>query len=116
MSKKRIIGSVFVLLFAAALFVAYMLPEGPGVTKANFDKIEEGMTLEEVQSVFGEKGSVVVGWAGVPTAFYHWKTSQRTFNHGAASIEFSNNRVSFKRWYTVDEPLLVKLRRVLHLD
>src|SRR5262245_42301234 len=115
MSKKRIIGSVFVLLFAAALFVAYIWPEGPGVTKANFDKIEEGMTLEEVESVFGENGSVVIGWAGVPTTFYHW-SSPRAFNHGAASIEFSNNRVSYKRWYIVDEPFLVKLRRVLHLE
>ena len=43
------------LCVGIALGVLAVLPSGPGVTKANFDRIEEGMTRAEVDELFGGK-------------------------------------------------------------
>jgi hypothetical protein len=54
MTKKRLILFAAVpLTFTLTLCVLAMIPPRPGVTKANFDRIQEGMTLAEVQELFG---------------------------------------------------------------
>jgi hypothetical protein len=54
--KKRLIVIAGVLAFSAAvaLLVLWLLPVCPGVTKANFDRIEIGMTLSEVEAILGD--------------------------------------------------------------
>ena len=41
------------LCVGIALGVLAVLPSGPGVAKANFDRIELGMTKAEVERIFG---------------------------------------------------------------
>jgi hypothetical protein len=59
MTKKR---RLFVLLAAAAVGVAgclvwyFALNPGPGVTLANFDRVREGMSKEEVEAILGPPG------------------------------------------------------------
>jgi hypothetical protein len=59
--KRRALIAILTLTIAVILGVLAMLPPRPGVTKANFDRIEKGMTLAEVEEIFGEKGFRVKG-------------------------------------------------------
>ena len=54
--RRRILLSAAVLAASVciALGVLSLLPPRPGVTKANFDRIEVGMTLAEVEAILGE--------------------------------------------------------------
>jgi len=66
-TKKRQLRIASVPLIAAVVLgVLSILPPRPGVTKATFDRIEDGMTRTEVEQIFGpERELVVVGnrWA-----------------------------------------------------
>jgi hypothetical protein len=60
--KKR---CVFVLVaFAVLVFSIVVIltaltnSNGPGITKANLDRIQKGMTKAEVEAILGSKGSV----------------------------------------------------------
>ena len=80
--------------FLVILLVCLLLPACQSkVTKANFDKVKEGMTLEEVEKVLGKgsketgDGSNVAGQFGValpsaPTSgggdVYSWESSSST--------------------------------------
>jgi len=59
MTRKRlwVIAGIFVSMACLVLVTFAMLPPRPGVTKANFDRIEEGMMLEEVEAIFGCRGA-----------------------------------------------------------
>jgi hypothetical protein len=41
----------------AAIGVIAMLPPSPGITKANYDRVEMGMTRGDVEAIFGEPDS-----------------------------------------------------------
>ena len=41
-------------LVGVVLLVVAMLPPRPGVTKANFDRVEVGMTKTDVEAILGE--------------------------------------------------------------
>ena len=59
MTRKRLLLiAVLPLAFAVTLGVLAMLSPNPGVTKAKFDRIEKGMTLAEVEAIFGGPGEV----------------------------------------------------------
>jgi hypothetical protein len=49
----------------------------PGVTKANFDRIEKRMTLAEVRELFGREGVVFHGY--VNQSAYLWENADRSF-------------------------------------
>jgi hypothetical protein len=55
MSKKwwLAIAGTFVLAIALAIAIAALLPPTPGVTYANFSRIEKGMTREQVEQLLG---------------------------------------------------------------
>jgi outer membrane protein assembly factor BamE (lipoprotein component of BamABCDE complex) len=55
MTQKRLalIAAVSLAIAAVMVGVLVMLPPGPGVTKANFDRIEKGMTKAKVEEIFG---------------------------------------------------------------
>jgi hypothetical protein len=53
--KRLLLIAVPPLSIAVTLGVLAMLPPGPGVTKANFDRIEKEMTRAEVEQVFGQE-------------------------------------------------------------
>ena len=63
--KRLILLASLPLMIAVALGVLAMLPPGPGVTKANFDRIEKGMTTAQVKEIFGGTHVVILTPEGV---------------------------------------------------
>jgi outer membrane protein assembly factor BamE (lipoprotein component of BamABCDE complex) len=55
MSKKRwcAIAALFVLAAVLALVIMLLLPPTPGVTYANYSRIEKGMTHDDVVALLG---------------------------------------------------------------
>jgi hypothetical protein len=121
MTKKRLIIIIVALLATIAMTIGVlaMWPSSPGVVRANFHRIENGMTMEEVEAIFeGEPGQQMItqGLAGFPvipdniSAFY-WKEEDGSF----ALVIFRDDRVSDKQWGNSEETVFEKIRRRLHL-
>jgi hypothetical protein len=68
----------------AGLLVAGPIGCGSKVSKDNFDKIKDGMTIAEVESILGkgEKASAGVSVAGVSVTgdVYEWKDGEKVIN------------------------------------
>src|SRR5436190_14192317 len=98
MTKKRLLLiATLPLAIGVTLGVLAMLPPGTGVTKANFDRINEGMTREDVEAIFGGPS------AGLRTDFTTGPTIKECecwFRDDGAkgSISFANGHVSEKWW------------------
>ena len=45
----------FVGLALVAVLVYCLLPPGPGVTRANFDRLDDGMSLAQVEALLGPR-------------------------------------------------------------
>ena len=106
MTKKRLLLIAFLpLTIAVTLGVLAMLPPSPGVTKANFDRIQEGMTLGEVEAIFGREGQMTE-WGR------YWKADDGS----GAFFQFRDHCVVYREWYESTETILDKLRRWLHLQ
>ena len=126
MTKKHLIliaAGPFVI--AVTLGVLTILPPRPGVTNANFDRIEKGMTKAKVEQVFGGEGELPLSIqrgmtkAEVEQVFgrealksvLDWKAADGSL----AEIRFKNDCVSEKEWYDSEGTFLDKIRRWLHL-
>jgi hypothetical protein len=111
MTKKRLLLIASLpLVIVVTVGVLAMMPPRPGVTKANFDRVEKGMTRAEVEEIFGEKGDVWYGVAQVGQAML-WTAR----NGSTAIVEFVDECVAIKQWTDSNETLLAKIRRWLHL-
>lgn len=113
MKKKWWLVGFATLGIAGGLAVAIpaLQPLRPGVTKANFDRIEYGMTREEVETLFGgptwscrirgqfDVAPPTIVWAGHDGA--------------TADIDFLEGAVSEKSWTASTETIPDKLRRWL---
>jgi len=55
MTKKRwlLVAACLASLIVVPTVVTALLPPGPGTTKANFDRVEVGMTKAEVEAILG---------------------------------------------------------------
>jgi hypothetical protein len=55
MTKKRwlLVATCLASLIGLPIVVTALLPPAPGVTQANFDRIEDGMTTAEVEAILG---------------------------------------------------------------
>jgi hypothetical protein len=93
------------LTIVLAIGVLGMLPPRPGVTRANFDRIEMGMTEAEVEEIFGGKGKQEQ--CGCVWNAYDGSWSTMTFDHDC---------VDTKRWTDSDNTFLHRIRRWLHLQ
>jgi hypothetical protein len=104
-TKKRILLIASLpLAIAVTLGILAMLPPRPGVTKANFDRIQEGMKRVEVEAILGQVKEQDLGidfWFGD--------------DQSLVMIGFSDDCVFYKQWHDSHEPLLDKIRRLLHL-
>ena len=112
MTKGRLLLiGLFPLAVVVALGVIAILPSGPGVTKSNFDRIENGMTTGEVEAIFGREGSI-------PVMHEHmWvRWSANDGSGSVAWIGFVDNCVERKEWLDSDATILDRIRRVLHLQ
>lgn len=110
MTRRRLLqsaGALFAFAMAGLVVVA-MLPPSPGVTKANFDRISEGMTLEEVMTIFDNRRPQIIspGTGALPEdCLYYWVGRNGT----AAALMFdSDQKMTTKQW--VYPPLLESLR------
>jgi hypothetical protein len=129
MTKKRLaLIAVLPLTVAVVLGVLAMLPPRPGVTKANFDRVEKRMTLSEVWEILG-KDSVIVptgfAFSGNAARWERFQEELRTKtthswsgDDGAhAEITFRHDVVENKTmWIGPRETIWQKIRRWLRLS
>jgi hypothetical protein len=112
-TKKRLLWVASLPLTIAVIFgILALLPPRPGVTKANFDRIQEGMTQAEVEVIFDKPGEVreVVRWS----LMLRWRSD----DGAVATVSFSGDDelvVHSKTWTDSDETILDRIRRWLHL-
>ena len=125
MTKKRLllIGGFLAACVCLLLGVGAVMPTGPGVTKANFDRIQVGMTKPEVRAIFGRSEAFIAPASGeVPVANNeNWGAADGSY----ASIWFSGGipddleeedyRVVSMTWHESSETPFQKIRRWLHL-
>jgi hypothetical protein len=114
MTKKRLaLMAVLPLTVAAVFGVLAMLPPRPGVTKANFDCIRDGMTISEVEELFGEQPPDIGTGIGIDGWTHYWTAKDGS----RASVSFlaSNECVCSKEWMDSNETILDTIRRWLHL-
>jgi hypothetical protein len=129
------LASVAVVLTPALLAVNFLTPHQftPGVTRANFERLHEGMTMEEVEEILGkdEKESreygfgpgVYVGcarWDGPEEHVRIWYSGPfpKQFNQGKSRITDGEFMVGARKVSTLapaDESFLAMLRRLLRL-
>jgi hypothetical protein len=94
-----------VVTVAAAVFLAGVFnmdeitevargPGSPSVTFANYERIETGMTYDEVAAIFGSPGvrTAQIQVGGAWLEFYSWKAVEG----GNATVTFKNGIVSTK--------------------
>lgn len=111
MTKKRLLlFASLPLSLAVAIGVLAMLPPRPGVTKANFDRIQEGMSRAEVEEIFGQEGVVVSSREGKHKAV-RWLAEDGS----TAGVLFVEDWLLDKDWHDSNEAILDKIRRWLHL-
>ena len=105
-TKKRLllIAAIPLVAGAVTLGVLAMLPPSPGVTKANYDRIEQGMTKAQVEQIFGREGKRT-----------EWGRSWEADDGSGAFFQFRDHCVVYREWYESHEPITDKLRRWLHL-
>src|SRR4051794_34632049 len=102
---------IVVLPFTIAVtlgVVAILLPSS-GVTKANFDRIKEGMTRKEAEEVFGKEGTTVFDTGQVQLV--RWEASDGS----RAEIDFVDGIPSKIRWIDSGETSRDAIRRWLHI-
>jgi hypothetical protein len=111
MTTKRLLLIATLPLAALALTVgvlAMLQPDDrPGVTKANFDRIEYGMTKEQVEEIFGREG--VPLWSPRELLWASDDGSEIEVDFGVVGC------VQNKIWVSSNETILDKIRRWLHL-
>ena len=122
--RKRLLLSAGTMagLVGVVLVVVVMLPSGPGVTKANFDKIEKGMTFDQVTAYLG-KPSIEPGVFDISETRRDWVVDWYHDNGSSAVIWFasgkmesiSNGKVLQMTWHESSETVFDKFRRWLHL-
>jgi hypothetical protein len=116
MTRKHryfISATVLVACACVALGMLAMLPPQPGVTKANFDRIENGMTLQEVERILAAKGVYFNGGTTIdprtppPLFWLH-------VNGMSIAVQFNNAKVTSKHFRESTETAFDKVRRWLH--
>ena len=90
----------FLCMFAcAAMLLSVPVACGSKVSQSNFEKIQTGMTLEEVQAILGpptESSGVAIG--GLSGSSSIWKSEE-----GNISIQFFNGEVRAKTFSSAGE-------------
>jgi hypothetical protein len=109
--RRRLLLSLGLLILLALLglaLVVALIPEHPGVTLANFERIEQGMCLSDTIAILGP--DVMLMTTEVST------TGQWRGDMGAIVIIFDDGgRVRHKLWTAYSKPILERLRSWLGL-
>jgi hypothetical protein len=116
MTRRRCIllsAAVLAACVGIALGVLAMLLPSRGITKARLDRIQNGMTLAEVEQVFGRPADDE--WVSPVSDKQVWKYWERDENSiGVAGVCFFEKRVVDTTW-TGEETFLDKFRSWLRL-
>ena len=104
-------------LFAGLIVLPNELA-GPGVTPRNFDRIETGMTLVEVEEILGGPPGFIApngrSWIGLALMCVTMNYSREVWagDDGAVTLEFNvHGRVEVKTWTESPDSLREKLRQ-----
>lgn len=97
MTKWRLLLVAFALVIAVPFVVQAMLPSGPGITKANYDRIQDGMTFDEVRAFLGGPDSFtdpsIEGSARRGELL--WVNDDKS----GAAVSFDENGKVFDKWW-----------------
>jgi hypothetical protein len=104
------------LIIAVTLGVLALLPPSPGVTKANFERIQKGMTLAEVEEILGRKAYQSVRYVVDGEVKQETERIWAADDGSGAGVDFVDDCVTDKEWAYSHEPILHKIRRWLHLQ
>jgi outer membrane protein assembly factor BamE (lipoprotein component of BamABCDE complex) len=117
-TKTRLLLIVFLPLTAVAVSVGMlaMLPPGPGVTKANFDRIEKGMTRAQVEEIMGRPSMaepITFSFNDTLITRTEWSGSNEDGDNVCVVIEFDDKDKVYTmvRDVIVPDPLSVRLRQ-----
>jgi len=112
--RKRyvICACIVVICIYAAAHVGALLPL-PGVTKANFDRIKVGMTVAEIEMVFGESATFDGDETGSHLA--DWHQMPGVAGGAVARVVLVNGVATQTIWFESTETFAEKARRWLHL-
>jgi hypothetical protein len=126
MRRLLIVGAVALPAMLTCMMAAHLLRPKEGISKANFDRIGQGMTVKEVKAILGPDGwlttrPVVVAMSGV--MFRRWWVGDDAIVTISFYPEEWTPEPPFEDWKVSDkeydelppEPLLVRLRRWLSL-
>jgi outer membrane protein assembly factor BamE (lipoprotein component of BamABCDE complex) len=104
MSKKTwvAIAALVALAVALAIGLPLLLPPAPGVTYANFSRLEYGMTRDGVEALLGKPnfkhhGHIDLHFGiGMPLGpeWSHWKSDTEDI----VSISFAGDRIASMTW------------------
>jgi hypothetical protein len=114
--RKRLILATVALSVAVyiVLTVLALQPPRHGLTKANFDRVEDGMSLLDVETIFG--GMPRYGNQSPQGQLYFTWVWQGDDGAGAIITVFGNKGVTHKQWIPPsEETFLDKIRRWLRL-
>jgi hypothetical protein len=108
-NRWLLLGLLLACIVGVVLIVLVLLPR-PGVTKENFDRIQNGMTRAEVEAIFGrEPSGVELGEFGLGM----WETAD---GREWSRLRFDrNDRVFAKRWTRDRRTILEKFLDLLSL-
>jgi len=112
--KKRLLSMGMVICAVTIAGVFALLPARDGVTKENLDRVGPGMTMQEVETVFGkpatDKNHLPSTDGIVPGVVLSWKS-----NNGSRAFvyfQFPDGRAYDKDWWERKETIEDKLRRL----
>jgi len=110
MTKKCLIAifTLEVTIVISFVVIAFVEERRPSVTKANYGRIELGMTCDDVNALFGTP-EFALGELGEPSMMITWWGRD-----GCARIQFdAAGKVSIKHWDDYNHSALEKLERLL---
>ena len=116
MTKKRwmVLAGMLVACVCLTLAVLALLPPRPAVTPENIERIEHGMTLEEVEKALGGRGEDLLPRM---TTVLHVRVVAWSHAHDKTWVHVSldpDDRVEAIYWGP-PQTFMQKFRRLLHL-
>lgn len=95
MNSQTIGALIGVVIVVIAIIVVGIIVTKNSITATEFNKIENGMTYEEVVEIIGAEGELGAdaSYGGYSSAIYTWKGVLYMLNGANANVTFSNGRV-----------------------
>jgi hypothetical protein len=113
MTKRRLLigAAILTACVALAFAVVAMLPSQPGITKANFDRIEAGMSQAEVKAILGEPSDSSVGDFVPNTGTLQWNREDGT----QIWVQFVADKSTRTNFHASTETIFDRVRHWLNL-